>query len=88
MAKARVEPDGWPDASLVDVIRVSKRDSAQHYLLDRNCISSSCAKVMVDINPGTLKGDQDNDQYLAVSSALGATPMTNPAGTLGPVQCQ
>jgi hypothetical protein len=41
---------------LVGVPRFQQRDSAQIAQRDRTCFSSSCAMLLEDIKPGTLKG--------------------------------
>ncbi|NQW40136.1 MAG: glycoside hydrolase family protein [Cyanobacteria bacterium] len=58
---------------LVGVPRFSQRDSAQLAQRDRTCFSSSCAMLMEAIKPGTLKGANADDQYLAVVQRFGDT---------------
>jgi hypothetical protein len=48
------------------VPRFQERDSAQLFQRDRTCFSSSCAMLLEAIKPGTLKGANGDDQYLAV----------------------
>jgi GH24 family phage-related lysozyme (muramidase) len=55
---------------LVGVPRFQQRDSAQLAQRDRTCFSSSCAMLLEAIKPGTLKGANGDDQYLAVCSTL------------------
>ena len=40
---------------------------------DRTCFSSSCAMLLEAIKPGTLKGANGDDQYLAVVQRFGDT---------------
>ncbi|QNI79200.1 hypothetical protein SynRS9909_01212 [Synechococcus sp. RS9909] len=56
---------------LVGVPRFNQRDSAQLSQRDRTCFSSSCAMLLEAIKPGTLKGANGDDQYLAVVQHLG-----------------
>ena len=56
---------------LVGVPRFNQRDSAQLAQRDRTCFSSSCAMLLEAIKPGTLKGANGDDQYLAVVQHLG-----------------
>ena len=58
---------------LVGVPRFSQRDSAQLGQRDRTCFSSSCAMLLETIKPGTLKGANGDDQYLAVVQRFGDT---------------
>jgi GH24 family phage-related lysozyme (muramidase) len=58
---------------LVDVPRFQQRDSAQLAQRDRTCFSSSCAMLLETIKPGTLKGANGDDQYLAVVQRFGDT---------------
>ena len=58
---------------LVGVPRFSQRDSAQLAQRDRTCFSSSCAMLLEAIKPGTLKGANGDDQYLAVVQRFGDT---------------
>jgi GH24 family phage-related lysozyme (muramidase) len=58
---------------LVGVPRFSQRDSAQLAQRDRTCFSSSCAMLLEALKPGTLKGANGDDQYLAVVQRLGDT---------------
>ncbi|MCS5691018.1 glycoside hydrolase family protein [Cyanobium sp. FGCU-6] len=58
---------------LVGVPRFSQRDSAQLAQRDRTCFSSSCAMLLETIKPGTLKGANGDDQYLAVVQRFGDT---------------
>lgn len=55
---------------LVGVPRFQQRDSAQLAQRDRTCFSSSCAMLLEAIKPGTLKGANGDDQYLAVVQQL------------------
>jgi hypothetical protein len=59
---------------LVGVPRFSQRDSAQR---DRTCFSSSCAMLLEAIKPGTLKGANGDDTYLAVVQRFGDTTDAN-----------
>ena len=56
---------------LVGVPRFQQRDSAQLSQRDRTCFSSSCAMLLEAIKPGTLKGANGDDQYLAVVQRFG-----------------
>ena len=58
---------------LVGVPRFAQRDSAQLAQRDRSCFSSSCAMLLEAIKPGTLKGANGDDQYLAVVQRFGDT---------------
>ncbi|MFU8886256.1 MAG: hypothetical protein ACNA8O_12465 [Cyanobacteriota bacterium] len=58
---------------LVGVPRFSQRDSAQLSQRDRTCFSSSCAMLLEAIKPGTLKGANGDDHYLAVVQRFGDT---------------
>ena len=58
---------------LVGVPRFNQRDSAQLAQRDRICFSSSCAMLVEAIKPGTLKGANGDDQYLAVVQRFGDT---------------
>jgi lysozyme len=58
---------------LVGVPRFQQRDSAQLAQRDRTCFSSSCAMLLEAIKPGTLKGANGDDQYLAVVQRFGDT---------------
>lgn len=58
---------------LVGVPRFNQRDSAQLAQRDRTCFSSSCAMLLEAIKPGTLKGANGDDQYLAVVQRFGDT---------------
>jgi GH24 family phage-related lysozyme (muramidase) len=58
---------------LVGVPRFQQRDSAQLAQRDRSCFSSSCAMLLEAIKPGTLKGPNGDDQYLAVVQRFGDT---------------
>ena len=58
---------------LVGVPRFSQRDSAQLAQRDRTCFSSSCAMLLEALKPGTLKGANGDDQYLAVVQRFGDT---------------
>jgi len=58
---------------LVGVPRFQQRDSAQLAQRDRSCFSSSCAMLLEAIKPGTLKGANGDDQYLAVVQRFGDT---------------
>jgi GH24 family phage-related lysozyme (muramidase) len=58
---------------LVGVPRFQQRDSAQLVQRDRTCFSSSCAMLLEAIKPGTLKGANGDDQYLAVVQRFGDT---------------
>jgi GH24 family phage-related lysozyme (muramidase) len=58
---------------LVGVPRFQQRDSAQIAQRDRTCFSSSCAMLLEAIKPGTLKGANGDDQYLAVVQRFGDT---------------
>jgi GH24 family phage-related lysozyme (muramidase) len=58
---------------LVGVPRFNQRDSAQLTQRDRTCFSSSCAMLLEAIKPGTLKGANGDDQYLAVVQRFGDT---------------
>jgi len=51
----------------------TQRDSAQLSQRDRTCFSSSCAMLLEAIKPGTLKGANGDDQYLAVVQRFGDT---------------
>jgi GH24 family phage-related lysozyme (muramidase) len=55
---------------LVGVPRFQQRDSVQLAQRDRTCFSSSCAMLLEAIKPGTLKGANGDDQYLAVVQHL------------------
>jgi GH24 family phage-related lysozyme (muramidase) len=56
---------------LVGVPRFQQRDSEQPSQRDRTCFSSSCAMLLEAIKPGTLKGPNGDDQYLAVVQRFG-----------------
>ena len=58
---------------LVGVPRFQQRDSAQLAQRDRTCFSSSCAMLLETIKPGTLKGPNGDEQYLAVVQRFGDT---------------
>ena len=58
---------------LVGVPRFNQRDSAQLAQRDRTCFSSSCAMLLEAIKPGTIKGTNGDDQYLAVVQRFGDT---------------
>ena len=58
---------------LVGVPRFHQRDSVQLTQRDRTCFSSSCAMLLEAIKPGTLKGANGDDQYLAVVQRFGDT---------------
>jgi GH24 family phage-related lysozyme (muramidase) len=58
---------------LVGVPRFNQRDSAQLAQRDRTCFSSSCAMLLEALKPGTLKGANGDDQYLAVVQRFGDT---------------
>ncbi|MCS5705009.1 glycoside hydrolase family protein [Synechococcus sp. FGCU-3] len=58
---------------LVGVPRFQQRDSEQPSQRDRSCFSSSCAMLLEAIKPGTLKGANGDDQYLAVVQRFGDT---------------
>jgi GH24 family phage-related lysozyme (muramidase) len=58
---------------LVGVPRFQQRDSAQLAQRDRTCFSSSCAMLLEALKPGTLKGANGDDQYLAVVQRFGDT---------------
>lgn len=58
---------------LVGVPRFNQRDSAQLAQRDRSCFSSSCSMLLEAIKPGTLKGANGDDQYLAVVQRFGDT---------------
>ena len=58
---------------LVGVPRFQQRDSTQLSQRDRTCFSSSCAMLLEAIKPGTLKGANGDDQYLAVVQRFGDT---------------
>ena len=62
---------------LVVVPRFQQRDSAQLAQRDRTCFSSSCAMLLEAIKPGTLKGANGDDQYLAVVQRFGDTTDAN-----------
>lgn len=62
---------------LVGVPRFQQRDSAQLAQRDRTCFSSSCAMLLEAIKPGTLKGPNGDDQYLAVVQRFGDTTDAN-----------
>ncbi len=62
---------------LVVVPRFQQRDSAQLAQRDRTCFSSSCAMLLEAIKPGTLKGANGDDQYLAVVQRSGDTTDAN-----------
>jgi GH24 family phage-related lysozyme (muramidase) len=62
---------------LVGVPRFQQRDSAQLAQRDRTCFSSSCAMLLETIKPGTLKGPNGDDQYLAVVQRFGDTTDAN-----------
>ena len=65
---------------LVGVPYYSQRDSAQVRQRDRTCFSSSCAMLLEAVKPGTLKGANGDDQYLAVVQRFGDT--TDPAAQI------
>jgi GH24 family phage-related lysozyme (muramidase) len=56
---------------LLGVPWFTQRDSAQLAQRDRSCFSSSCAMLLEAIKPGTLKGTNGDDQYLAVVQRYG-----------------
>ena len=56
---------------LVSVPRFQQRDSEQPSQRDRTCFSSSCAMLLEAIKPGTLKGPNGDDTYLAVVQRFG-----------------
>ena len=58
---------------LLGVPRFQQRDSVQPAQRDRTCFSSSCAMLLEAIKPGTLKGANGDDQYLAVVQRFGDT---------------
>jgi len=58
---------------LVGVPRFNQRDSTQLAQRDRTCFSSSCAMLLEAIKPGTLKGSNGDDHYLAVVQRFGDT---------------
>jgi GH24 family phage-related lysozyme (muramidase) len=58
---------------LVGVPRFQQRDSEQPSQRDRTCFSSSCAMLLESIKPGTLKGPNGDDTYLAVVQRFGDT---------------
>jgi GH24 family phage-related lysozyme (muramidase) len=62
---------------LVGVPRFQQRDSAQLAQRDRSCFSSSCATLLEAIKPGTLKGANGDDQYLAAVQRFGDTTDAN-----------
>ena len=62
---------------LAGVPRFQQRDSAQLAQRDRTCFSSSCAMLLEAIKPGTLKGANGDDQYLAVVQRFGDTTDAN-----------
>ena len=62
---------------LVGVPRFQQRDSAQLAQRDRTCFSSSSAMLLEAIKPGTLKGANGDDQYLAVVQRFGDTTDAN-----------
>jgi len=62
---------------LVGMPRFQQRDSAQLAQRDRTCFSSSCAMLLEAIKPGTLKGANGDDQYLAVVQRFGDTTDAN-----------
>ena len=62
---------------LVGVPRFQQCDSAQLAQRDRTCFSSSCAMLLEAIKPGTLKGANGDDQYLAVVQRFGDTTDAN-----------
>jgi GH24 family phage-related lysozyme (muramidase) len=62
---------------LVGVPRFQQRDSDQISQRDRTCFSSSCAMLLEAIKPGTLKGANGDDQYLAVVQRFGDTTDAN-----------
>jgi GH24 family phage-related lysozyme (muramidase) len=62
---------------LVGVPRFQQRDSAQLAQRDRTCFSSSCAMLLEALKPGTLKGPNGDDQYLAVVQRFGDTTDAN-----------
>jgi GH24 family phage-related lysozyme (muramidase) len=62
---------------LVGVPRFQQRDSVQLAQRDRTCFSSSCAMLLEAIKPGTLKGANGDDQYLAVVQRFGDTTDAN-----------
>jgi GH24 family phage-related lysozyme (muramidase) len=70
-------PVGSHPNPLVGVPRFSQRDSAQLTQRDRTCFSSSCAMLLEAIKPGTLKGANGDDQYLAVVQRYGDTTDAN-----------
>jgi GH24 family phage-related lysozyme (muramidase) len=62
---------------LVGVPRFQQRDSAKLSQRDRTCFSSSCAMLLEALKPGTLKGANGDDQYLAVVQRFGDTTDAN-----------
>jgi hypothetical protein len=58
---------------LAGVPYYSQRDSAQVSQRDRTCFSSACAMLLEALKPGTLKGANGDDQYLAVVQRFGDT---------------
>ncbi len=73
-AGGRVIPHPNP---LVGVPRFNQHDSAQLAQRDRTCFSSSCAMLLEAIKPGTLKGANGDDHYLAVVQRFGDTTDAN-----------
>jgi hypothetical protein len=66
-----------PPARILQVPYYSQRDSAQQSQRDRTCFSSSCAMLLEAIKPGTLKGANGDDAYLAVVQRYGDTTEVN-----------
>ena len=58
---------------LVGVPYFQQRDCAQLSQRDRTCFSSSCAMLLEALKPGTLQGDNGDDQYMAVVQRYGDT---------------
>ena len=76
-AQAAAAKGGSHPNPLVGVPRFQQRDSAQLAQRDRTCFSSSCAMLLEAIKPGTLKGANGDDQYLAVVQRFGDTTDSN-----------
>jgi len=62
---------------LVGMPLFQQRDSAQLSQRDRTCFSSSCAMLLEALKPGTLKGVNGDDAYLAVVQRYGDTTDAN-----------
>jgi hypothetical protein len=84
MATIKPAPPARPNAApviarpkhtnpLAGVPYYSQRDSAQASQRDRTCFSSACAMLLETLKPGTLKGANGDDQYLAVVQRFGDT---------------